>query len=99
MDPCYSISNNDVFITDFSALCKDRVHGNVSRGGVFVVLRNDIIVTHQVDHVDLGADCEIMWVQIQLAGCKNIVVGSFYRQQNLDDPDFLEEVENIIVKN
>ena len=84
-----SISNNEVFPPDFSAFRKDRVHGNDSRGGVFVALRNDIIGTHQVDY---DTDCEVIWVQIQLVGCKNIVIGAFYRPPSLDDPDYLERL-------
>ena len=81
-----SISNNEVLPPDFRAFRKDRVYGNDSRGGVFVALRNDIIGTQ----VDYDTDCEVIWVQIQLVSCRNIVVGAFYRAPSLDDPDYVE---------
>ena len=85
-----SISNNEVFPPDFSAFRKDRVHGNDSRGGVFVAY---IIGTHQVDY---DTDSEVIWVQIQLVGCKYIVIGAFYRPPSLDDPDYLERLRTLL---
>ena len=79
-------------ITKFFHL--DRV-SNISRGGVFVAIRNDLICTHQIE---LDTDCEIIWVRIQLVGCKDLLVGAFYRVPDNKDLGYLENLRSSLAR-
>ncbi|XP_072020399.1 uncharacterized protein [Amphiura filiformis] len=46
----------------------------------------------------MDTDCEIIWVQIQLAGCKNILIGAFYRPPNPADPNILEKLRSSLAR-
>ena len=89
-----AISNNEIFPSDFNAYRKDRV-SNISRGGVFVTIRNDLICTHQIE---LDTDCEIIWVRIQLLGCKDLLVGAFYRVPDNKDLGYLENLRSSLTR-
>ena len=61
----------------YTVFRKDGVNGQNS-GGVFQVIKGDIITTHRVD---LDTDFEIIWSQCQMAGrwSKSLFLASFYR--------------------
>ena len=39
-------------------------------------MKNDLVATH---HSDLDEECEILWLQLEIAGSKSVLVGAFYR--------------------
>ena len=75
-----SINSSELFPPDFSVYRKDRTPGpsGISKGGVLVAIRNDLVGTHRID---LDTDCEIVWVTVKIQGSKDVTVGAFYRSQ------------------
>jgi hypothetical protein len=60
---------------------KDRpVHPRtgIAYGGVIIAFRNDLVASHRCD---LDTECEIVWLQVDLVGCKPLMIGAFYRPQ------------------
>ena len=86
-----SITNNEVFFSppDFITAFRTDRDTNDGRGGVFVAIGSDIIDTHQVD---LDTDCEIAWVRIQLSGCKDMLISTFYSIPNNNNLDYMEKL-------
>ena len=72
------ISNSEIFPPDYSVIRKDRPPSSkgLSHGGIFIAIKNDIIVAHRAD---LDEDCEILWVHLELANTKSILIGAFCR--------------------
>ena len=62
---------------------------------MFVAVKNDLVCAHRQD---LDSNCEIVWVQIQLAGSKVLNIGAFYRPPNVTDPKYLEELRDSLSK-
>jgi hypothetical protein len=52
-------------------------------GGVFILVHKDYTTSPIVD-IEVDADSEMIWVQIEMPGCKQILVGSFYRPEHTD---------------
>ena len=73
-----TILSSEVFPANFTAFRKDRETGN-GGGGVFIALRNDLLGTHQVE---MNANNEAIWINIEITGWKNMLVGAFYQQPN-----------------
>ena len=72
------ISNSEIFPADYTVVRKDRPadkHGK-GYGGIFVAMKNDPVATHRSD---LDEECEILWLQLEIAGSKSVLVGAFYR--------------------
>ena len=86
-----NIQNSEIFPDNFTVVRKDRMDSN---GGVFIAAKNDLICTHRPD---LDSNCEVTWVQIQLAGSKLLNIGAFYRPPNVTDPRYLEEFEKLSI--
>ena len=58
------MNNNELFPENYIAYRKDR---NTAVGGVFLLVRKDIVSSNQPD---LDSDCEILWAKIQLQNNK-----------------------------
>lgn len=84
-----TVNNNEIFPPNFTAVRKDR-NTNTGHGGVLVATRNDIISVHQTE---LDTECEIVWVELQLMGCKKLVIGAFYRPPNKTDSKYLDQLK------
>ena len=69
-----NIFNGEVFPDNYEVIRKDRT--TTRGGGVFILYRNDLILTHRPD---FDTDCEVLWAQLQMKGSKSLFVGSFYR--------------------
>ena len=87
-----NIQNSEIFPDNFTVIRKDRENSN---GGVFVAVKNDLGCAHRQD---LDSNCEIVWVQIQLAGSKVLNIGAFHRPPNVTDPKYLEELRDSLSK-
>ena len=74
-----TVLDSEVFPPNYSMSRRDR-NSNTGGGGVFVVVRGDIIATHATE-LD-SENCELLWVRIQIAGSKTILFGTFYRTPN-----------------
>ena len=72
-----SVISSELFPPDFAVYHKDRTEG-ISKGGVVIAIRNDLIGTYRVD---LDTDCEAVWVAVKVQGSKDVTIGSFYRSQ------------------
>ena len=90
------VSNSEIFPSDYSVIRKDRPtnkHGK-SYGGIFIAMKNDLVANHRSD---LDEECEILWLQFELAGSKSILVGAFYRPPD-SDSDVLNLLRNSLSK-
>jgi hypothetical protein len=54
---------------------------NIRGGGVFVLLKDDIVGIRQTE---LETDCEIVWTKFEITGCKAVYVASYYRPKESD---------------
>ena len=59
-----NIKSSELFPENYTAYRKDR---NTAGGGVFLLVRKDIVSSNQPD---LDSDCEILWAKIQLQNKK-----------------------------
>ena len=50
-------------------------------GGVFILVKNDIIATKQEK---FQTDCEIVWIKIELVGTKPLYIAAYYRLKEND---------------
>ena len=71
LDP--SVNSSEYFPDDYHTFRKDR---NLNGGGTFICVSNNFIATEQKD---LETECEAVWVQIELAGLRKLLISSFYR--------------------
>ena len=82
--PNSNITSEEIFKPewDYTVYRKDRP--DQSYGGVFIAVTNDLISSVATD---LDTPFEILWVRINLPGCKSLHFGAFYRRpQNDLDP-------------
>ena len=70
-----SILDGEIFPDSYNVIRKDR-EGGKGGGGVFILYRNDIVMTHRPD---LDTNCELVLAQLQVKGAKSIFIGSCYR--------------------
>ena len=87
-----SIKNEELFPDNYAVVRKDRED---SYGGVLVAYKNDFIGTLRMD---LDSECEIVWLQIQLVGCKSLTIGAFYRTPSNRDIQYLDQLRNSLSK-
>ena len=52
-----------------------------SGGGVFIMVKGDIIVTEQKEY---KTDCEIVWVKIEIVGTRPLFIAAYYRPKEGD---------------
>jgi hypothetical protein len=73
-----SISNSEIVPSNYTVIRKDRkdAFGKDGYGGVFIALKSDLIATHRID---LDTKAEIVWVQLEIAGNKPVLIGAYYR--------------------
>ncbi len=90
-----SINSSELFPPDYSVYRKDR-GGGISKGGVLIATRNDLIATHRID---LDTDCEIVWVTISIHGSKDVTIGAFYRSQKFGSaPAYMDALRESLSK-
>jgi hypothetical protein len=88
-----AIKSSEVFPKGFTGYRNDR--GTLG-GGVFILVRNEII---SVEQPDLVTNWEIIWVEIQLKGKKKLLIGSFYMpHRNMNCVEELEKSLNMTVQ-
>ncbi|XP_072014731.1 uncharacterized protein [Amphiura filiformis] len=91
-----SISNAEIVPPNYNVVRKDR-QGDVGpegHGGVFIAYKADLIAAHRLD---LDADAEIVWIQLELVGSKTVLVGAFYRHPS-SKGDILDQLNSSLSK-
>ena len=73
--------------SELSAYNVERLDRNRHGGGVFVAVKDDIIMSREYD-LEVS-DCKLLWCKINLAGSKTLHVGSYY-PPNVADNTTLE---------
>ena len=63
----------------YSIFREDRTSS--SGGGVFIMVKGDIIVTEQKEY---KTDCEIVWVKIEIVGTRPLFIAAYYRPKEGD---------------
>ena len=83
--------------SELSAYNVERLDRNRHGGGVFVPVKDDIIMSREYD-LEVS-DCELLWCKINLAGSKTLHVGSYYRPHVADNTslDLLDQSLDRIV--
>ena len=91
-----NILTTEITPPGFATFCKDWL--NIKKGGVFIMVKNDLIAT-QCNIVECEA-AELLWSELHLQGRKPPITGSFYRPpkspaSNLQHlANSLEEIES-----
>ena len=70
-------------------------YNNSRGGGVFVLIKDDIIGVCQVS---IERDCEIVWVKFDIVVTKSVLVASVYCGPNEKDMVSVEELEKSLSK-
>ena len=73
------IKDSEIFPKGYSVYRKDRIG---QKGGEVFILVRDSLISSKVK--DLDANCELVWVQIQLKNTQNLLIGCFYRPPSTD---------------
>ena len=66
---------------------KDRIT-TTTGGGVFQTVKKDLISSHCSE---FNSNCEILWTETNMKGCRPLIVGVFYRPPD-DDGDAIEKL-------
>ena len=72
-----------------------RTESQTSVEAWFLLLSETTCLHHQIE---LDTDCEIIWVRIQLVGCKDLLVGAFYRMPDNKDLGYLEKLRSSLAR-
>ncbi len=86
------IKDHEVFPDGYSVYRKDRQTGR--GGGVFIAVKDHFISSHETD---LDTDCEILWVKLDIAGCKSLYLAAYYRP-NANDQESLAQLAESLEK-
>ena len=70
----------------YTSFRQDRT-SDTQGGGVFILVRITFIATEQRE---LKTDCEIIWIKLELEGCKAFYIASYYRPKENDLHSFEE---------
>ena len=65
-------------------------------GGVFILVKSNILSSEQPK---LKTDCEIIWIKLELKGCKPLFTASYYRPHELDDHSIDEFEKSLLMAN
>ena len=78
------IYSSEIFPDNYEVFRNDRQgkHGHQQGGGVFILVLREYLAREVPN--SRQEDCELIWVEIQAKGSKNIIIGSFYRPQHTD---------------
>ena len=81
-----NINSIEIFKPDWGYTVYRKDRPNQSYGGVLIAVSNNLISS---EATELDTTCEILWVHINLIGCKSLHFGAFYRPPRNDlDPLF-----------
>ena len=86
------IKDHEVFPDGYTVYRKDRHTGR--GGGVFIAVKDKFVSSHMVD---LDADCEILWVKLEIAACKSLYLATYYRP-HANDHDSLTQLSESLEK-
>ena len=88
-----SVNSSEIFPDHYTVYRKDRPAGakGLAHGGVLIAVKSEIICAHKLD-LDTE-QCEILWIEINIAGAKPLLVGAYYRPPN-SDRDYLGRVND-----
>ena len=88
LDP--TITNNQVFPPNYIVWRKDR--GYSKGGGVLIAVKNTYLSS---DVPELQTTCEIIWIKINIVGCKTLYICSFYNPNTSDENSMINLNESI----
>jgi hypothetical protein len=73
--------NNEIFPPElgYSVFRNDRLKGK--GGGVFLLVKSNLLASEQPQ---FRTDCEIIWVKLEIKGCKALYIASYYRPHESD---------------
>ena len=81
-------SNNECFPTEtYQVERRDRP--NDPHGGVFIAARKDLVLVRESN---LETECELLWCNIHITGCKTLHIGAYYRP-HVGDENSLQELD------
>jgi hypothetical protein len=86
------ILDKEAFPPDYCPAHRNDCKGKFSMdrgGGVFILVHKNYTSSILTD-IEVDPDSEMVWVQIEMAGCKRILVGSYYRPEHTD-LDYIEK--------
>ena len=81
-------SNNEYFPTE-SYQVERRDRPNDPHGGVFIAAKKDLVLVRESN---LETECELLWCNIHITGCKTLHIGAYYRP-HVGDENSLQELD------
>ena len=80
------INSCEIFPKNYSVFRNDR---DTLGGGVFIMVHENLVAIEKPEYV---TNCEIEWVNLKLKGCKDLLIGSFYRPMPHRNSDTVKEL-------
>ena len=81
-------SNNEYLPTE-SYQVERRDRPNDPHGGVFIPVKKDLVLVRESN---LETECELLWCNIHITGCKTLHIGAYYRP-HVGDENSLQELD------
>ena len=81
-----------IFPNGFKVYRKDRT---IKAGGAFVLV-SEKLISSEPEELKVDGGCEMVWAQIQVPRTSQLFVGSFYRPPNMNDPDYLGQLNTCL---
>ena len=88
--------NSEIFPSHlgYTVYRNDRLEGK--GGGVFLLVKSNLVTTEQSQ---LKTDCEIIWIKLDIKGCKPLFVASYYRPHESDIHSITELEKSLSMAN
>ena len=84
------IKDHEVFPDGYATYRKD---GNEGRGGgVFIAVKDEYVSSHVTD---MDAECDILWVKMEVSSGKNMYLASYYRPHVSDQVSLTQLTESL----
>ena len=80
----------EIFSTDYTPFRADRQTTTKRSGGVFVLVKNNLVCTEQPQY---RTDYEIIWIKLEIVGAQPLYIAAFYRPKE-DDLDSIEQLRS-----
>ena len=87
-----SISDSEICPDNYSLFRNDRTDRR--GGGVAILTSNKLMVSQPVEY--MCNNSELLWAEIQLVGCKKLMIGSFYKPPSMTNPEYLDEISRTV---
>lgn len=79
------IANSEIFPTGCTPFRADRRSKTTRSGGVFILVRENLICTEQPE---FQTNCELLWIKLEVTGSHPLYIGTYYKPKEDDIESF-----------